>query len=252
MAEQLKQSQKVNKKNKEIVTELSKLESQNLRVLQGQVGELHKELDDLKAEWDEYKKPINEEIFEQKQNISDKKVEYQYKVDKIKEIKKEIKDAIQELEHKKEMLKYYNDQWNKMPKDINRHQYLKRINEIIGNLKTQKNEIKTILGEIQDIQGETEEVMGLIKQIDSQVEEFVFNEAKKDKVAKEIYKEINSLKEDFDQLITNIQEQNKIKTNIREIETKCEDFRIKYKNGVEIQKLVADLQGIVQENRVLE
>ena len=54
--------------------------------------------------------------------------------------------------------------------------------------------------------------MGLIKQLDAQVEDFIFNEAKKDKVAKDIYKEINSLKEDFDMLITNIQEQNKMKT----------------------------------------
>lgn len=36
------------------------------------------------------------------------------------------------------------------------------------------------------------------------MEEYIFNEAKKDKVAKEIYKEIVDLKEDFDRLITNI------------------------------------------------
>jgi len=57
---------------------------------------------------------------------------------------------------------------------------------------------------------------------------------KKDKNAKEIYKEIGQLKEDFDKLITNIQEQNKIRTQVRDLETKSEDFRIKYKNGVEI------------------
>lgn len=33
-------------------------------------------------------------------------MEYQYKIDKIKDIKKETKEAIQELEHKKEMLTY--------------------------------------------------------------------------------------------------------------------------------------------------
>jgi len=66
------------------------------------------------------------------------------------------------------------------------------------------------------------------------VEEFIFNEAKKDKSAKEIYKEIVSLKEDFDRLITNIQEQNKLKSSFKEIERKSEDFRIKYKNGLEI------------------
>jgi len=135
MAENLKSVTKVNNKNKEILNELAKLGSQDMKALQHEVGELSKALEELKAEWDEYKKPINEEIFEQKQNISDKKVEYQYKVDKIKEIKKEIKEALQDLEHKKDMLKYYNQQWEKCPKDINRNQYLKRINEIIQNLK---------------------------------------------------------------------------------------------------------------------
>lgn len=55
---------------------------------------MNKELDDLKVEWEEYKKPINEEIFDKKQEIQDKRIEYQYKNDKIKAIKKEIKEAI--------------------------------------------------------------------------------------------------------------------------------------------------------------
>jgi len=46
--------------------------------------------------------------------------------------------------------------------------------------------------------------MADLKKIDAQVEDYIFNEAKKDKIAKEIYKDIMSLKEDFDQLITNI------------------------------------------------
>jgi len=65
-----------------------------MNVLQSEVGELNKELDGLKEEWDEYTKPINEEIVQKKQDISSKKVEYQYKADKIKDIKKEVKEAI--------------------------------------------------------------------------------------------------------------------------------------------------------------
>ena len=91
-------------------------------------------------------------------------------------------------------------------------------------------------------------MMMSIKKIDSEVEDYIFNEAKKDKVATSLYKEIMRLKEDFDKLITNIQEQNKIKNNVREVETKLEDFRIKYKNMEEINKLEADLNGIKQEN----
>jgi len=70
------------------------------------VGQFKKELDDLNEEWSEYKKPINEEIFQQKQDITDMKVEYQYKTDKIKETKKDIKETVQELTHKREMKEY--------------------------------------------------------------------------------------------------------------------------------------------------
>jgi hypothetical protein len=140
----------------------------------------------------------------------------------------------------------------KMPRDLNRNQYLKRINEIIVNLKMQKTEIKGILDEIRDIQGDTEKVVLGIKKIDNDVEEYIFNEAKKDKVATGIYKEIVTLKEKFDKLVVNIQEQNKMKNGIREVETKLEDFRIKYKNNEEINKLEADLNAIRNENMALK
>ncbi len=90
-----------------------------------------------------------------------------------------------------------------------------------------------------------------IKRIDNDVEEFIFNEAKKDKVAMSIYKEIIRLKENFDKLVVSVQEQNKVKNGIREVETKLEDFRIKYKNSEEINKLEHDLNSIRQENLTL-
>jgi len=81
---------------------------------------------------------------------------------------------------------------------------LKRINEIIYNLKGSKQEIKNILDEVKDIQGETEQVMLAINKLDVEVEDFIFNEAKKDKVASALYKEVMRLKENFDKLISSI------------------------------------------------
>jgi hypothetical protein len=45
-------------------------------VLQSEVATINGELEQLKDEWEEYKKPIKEEIYETKQAISDKRVEY--------------------------------------------------------------------------------------------------------------------------------------------------------------------------------
>lgn len=112
---------------------------------------MKRELEELRSEWEEYKKPINEEIFEKKQAINDKRVEYQYKAEKIKGIKREVKDAIAELDHKRQTLQFMEAEFTKLPKDLNRNQYLKRITEIIVNVKTQKNEIKGILEEIREI-----------------------------------------------------------------------------------------------------
>jgi TolA-binding protein len=65
-------------------------------------------------------------------------------------------------------------------------------------------------------------------------------------------KKLMRLKENFDKLVVNIQEQNKLKNGIREVETKLEDFRIKYKNMEEINKLENDLNSIKQENMNLK
>jgi len=52
-------------------------------------------------------------------------------------------------------------------------------------------------------------------------------------------------------LITGVQEENKFRTQIRDIDTKMEDFRIKYKNKQEIHQLEQDLAAIQQENNSL-
>ena len=69
-----------------------------------------------------------------------------------------------------------------------------------------------------------------IRKVDQELEEVVFNDAKKDKVAKSIYEEIISLKRDFDVLIDSVQQRNKLKNQTNEVQQKIEDFKIKYKN----------------------
>ena len=135
-------------------------------------------------------------------------------------------------------------EWQQMPKDVNRNQFIKRINEIISSLKMQNGEIKQIIGEVSEIQTATQSTMKQIKVVDSEVEDLVFKDAQKEKVSKEIYAEIQNLKRDFDTLITSVQEKNKLRTQTKDVETKMDDFRIKYKNMSEINKLKGELAGV--------
>ena len=60
--------------------------------------------------------------------------------------------------------------------------------------------------------------------------------------------EIQALKSNFDKLITGVQEENKLRTQIRDLETKMGDFRIKYKNMTEINKLKIELEQVLADN----
>ena len=56
----------------------------------------------------------------------------------------------------------------------------------------------------------------------------------------------------FDTIVGNEQEQNKLRTQIRDIQIKMDDFRIKYKNMTEIEKLRVELSTLQQQNDQLE
>lgn len=136
--------------------------------------------------------------------MADRRVEYQYKNDKIKDLKKDYKQAIADTEHKKKVLTYMQQEHENLPKDINRNQFLKRINEVIKTLKGQKVDIKSVLNDVKEIQNDTQEVARSTAQIDHSVEEVIFKDAneKKDKLAKDIYEEVQNLKTNFDKVIT--------------------------------------------------
>ena len=93
---------------------------------------------------------------------------------------------------------------------------MKRINVLIKDMKGQNNEIKTLLKEIQDVRESTIKFVNEIQQVDVKVEEAVFKESK-DKQVKQIYDEVQNLKGMFDTIIGNAQEENRLRTQIRDI-----------------------------------
>lgn len=75
-------------------------------------------------------------------------------------MKQEFKGVVLEIEHKKKILEFMQDEWQTMPKDVNRNQYLKKINGLIKDMKMQNTEIRTILEDIKDVRNGT---IGIVK-----------------------------------------------------------------------------------------
>jgi hypothetical protein len=47
----------------------------------------------------------------------------------------ELKKAVVDIDTKKKIISFMEQEWQQMPKDVNRNQFIKRINEIISSLK---------------------------------------------------------------------------------------------------------------------
>lgn len=142
------------------------------------------------------------------------KIEYGYKAEKIKEIKKDIKKSMKELKYKQEMMAFMTEEYDKTPKDVNRNQYLKRINEINNQVKSSITTIQLTLEDVQRVQEETEKAIQDISKLDKEVEGILFELAKKDKHSKLVYEKFVELKEVFGKLIDNVQNQSKLQIQI--------------------------------------
>lgn len=240
------------KKKKDMLAELENLQVKGISGLDQEIADLESKYADLKKQLEEYQQPLEEEIREGKEELQDMKAEYGFKANQIKEIKKQIKKSLAELKYKKEMLKFMEEEYAKIPKDINRNQYIKRINEVVNNVKLQQEEIQRSLSDLTSINEKTNEDIRVINKLDKEVEDMLFKPAQKEKTSKKIYEEYLSLKDAFSKLITTVQDQNTVKNATRGVNSDIEAFKGKYKNFEDYKKVEEDLQRMQEENAKLE
>jgi chromosome segregation ATPase len=119
--QEIKDKTEVFRQKKELLNEIEKCEQTDIAQLEAEVSNAQVELDGLRVQWKEYQKPINDEIASTKNKLKDMRIEYGYKAEKIKEIKKDIKKSMKELKYKQEMMAFMTEEYDKTPKDVNRN-----------------------------------------------------------------------------------------------------------------------------------
>ena len=70
--------------------------------------------------------------------------ESEKKLEEIKELREKMKEVSTESRNKDELQKQLVSEYERMSKDVNRSAYTKRIMEIVGNIKKQKQEIDKV------------------------------------------------------------------------------------------------------------
>ncbi len=173
-------------------------------------------------------------------------------VDEMKRMREDMASMIQQLKEKQERSLFLQDELKRIPRNINRQVYVKKILDITASLNKQNEEIKRITTDVQANQKAIQQTSSTLARSDQVTEDLVFKSAqeKSDPVMIEVYRQLRALRGSFDSLIDTVSKIGLLEKQTRDLETKIdqEQNRVSANNS---DKLKIDLDEVQKENQQL-
>jgi len=176
--------------------------------------------------------------------------ETKMKVEKIKANRQLMKELGEEVRLKDEKYRELLQEYSKLQKDVTRSHYTDRILEGVKNVKKQKVDIDKVLLEIRSLHKEINSTNATLSRTFMEIDELVFQDAKKDVNAKEAYKQIVSMNDNFKKLIECVEEVGSTQNAILTLESKLKQM-VDRTNAYDFERIEQDLKEMKQENLTL-
>ncbi|KAM7444037.1 Coiled-coil domain-containing protein 22 [Porites harrisoni] len=146
----------------------------NIDKLQSVVDASAQRLVSLAQQWEKHRAPLIEQYRELKQLNANRVSEAQKQLEEIKSLREKMKEVAEEARGKEDIYKQLVVEYETMRKDVNRSAYTRRILEIVGNIKKQKEEINKILIDTKDVQKEINQLSGKLDRTFAVTDELIF------------------------------------------------------------------------------
>lgn len=228
---------------------------ENLKKLQQIADQSAKRLLKLGEEWEKHRVPLVTKYRRKKQMLNDRKGEVGVKVDQIKRMRQEMKAKVVDLRQKDGLFKQLTEEYNKLPKSINRQVYVRRIMDIVKNLEKQRLDINSVLADVRQIQKDINQISKTSKRSFDICDELVYQAAnkskrpgEKDSTATQSYKYVVQLREGFVDLVQRVEETGKMKNEIKDLEASIEALEAR-NTSLNMKRVANDLSQVKKENK---
>lgn len=199
--------------------------------LDSEIKALEEKYEVIVNNWAEYSNQMNYQINEIKEQVEVKKKEYNYKYDKISELKKEIHNLGNKISQKHELKNFLKEEFDKILDNTqNRNKYVNKITDLTKILNKEKFQWAVYLKELNNLEVDLENIINVIKRVDNEIEDKMFNDAKKNSYLKDMYSVYITIRDNYNKIQKNIIDTQIVKDKRRESNNKLEDYRIKLKN----------------------
>ena len=209
------------------------------------------DLMELGKEWEKRRAPIVAHYRTIKEAVTNRKAECKAKLEQIKVMRAEMKQNIANIRERDGQIQQLEAEYAKMPKNVDRAQYTRRITDIVRNVKKQNAEISKILLDSRTLRKEINLATEALERSYTATDELVFQEAKKSEpTAKVAYKSLVELHEMFAGLTKAVNETGTFLNNTRDMESKIDALQAR-NTSLNMDKIAKDLKQIKSENAAL-
>ncbi|XP_042008647.1 coiled-coil domain-containing protein 22-like [Salvia splendens] len=214
--------------------------------LNEQVETKRHKLKELESEWKATEGPL----LEKKRNLEQSLFSlYPEASGKLVKMKMETESVLAEIKTREEELSKLSQDLKKQPKLPPRRPYIERVTEITRNSRKQDNDIQRILKDTRELQLESNTIQERLNRTYAVVNETVFREAKKDRVARQAHRLLTDIHGSFEQIAEKVLATDRTCREAADYEAKLATLHGRSTN---MSKLQEDLDAIRKENELLE
>lgn len=249
-----------------------------------------KKLLKLAEEWENHRKPLIEEYRTIKSEISTKKKLIQIQVEKVKLQRKKIQRSIVQIKSAEEKVNIMQKEYESLPKDETRVDYVERILDVLKNVEKQKKEISVVLKDNKKLQEAVTQISNNLATQFKKTEELVFFFAKTQtkegaavaaaaaavsgsatnspanqataitdsadnlneaSVAKKVYKQLDKTRRFFKDCVDSVKECGTVTHEIRSLEMKIDELK-RRNDSLNSESVKKDLESVEKENLKLQ
>uniref|UniRef100_T1HAF6 Coiled-coil domain-containing protein 22 homolog n=1 Tax=Rhodnius prolixus TaxID=13249 RepID=T1HAF6_RHOPR len=209
-----------------------------------------KKLVALAGQWEEHRRPLMEKYRHTKAAALLRENENEKQLETIYSLKEKLESLNKQIANKQLARDKLQEEYDQLPKNIKRSAYTRRILEIIGNIKKQKDEIDKVIKDMKTLQKDTNLLTEKLERSFTVTDDTIFRNTKKDEHSKKAHKFLMTLHSDCADIVSMVQETGATVREIREMEEQIE-VESSRNVGANLKRITADLEQMKEENIVL-
>ena len=210
--------------------------------LEKEVKNLSKEVQKIEDTFEDAKNDLTDQIAQTNKAIEKVKEEEKAKKLRLKELSSEIDNLHYELRNGENLIEKLKEEWEKIPKDISRSIFVKKIKDIQSNLGKQRHIFAQINHELETLTTNAKVQDSTLNKVCVEFENLIITKDPKrsDLLYSRIFAVYNEFKHCYSKTISNLEVQEKLKKEAQSLEVQVEIMKTK-KYEEKLEQLKAEI-----------